>query len=88
MLPAVNESDDPMTLDQTAHFSVLVVDDDGDDEWFDGQCEGDEWFGAASSEHATAREHPAGGTTGDDRNSQWDRKRYPAAHVWIPFRSS
>ena len=43
-----------MTLDPTARFSVSVVDDDGNDEWFDGQCERDEWFDAASSEHATA----------------------------------
>ena len=54
VLPAANEPDDPMTLDQTVRFSVSVVNDKGDNELPDGRYEGDGWFDTVSSEHDTA----------------------------------
>ena len=53
MLPVANETDDPITLDQTARFSVSVTDDKDDgvrvgDRYTNND---DEWFETASSEH-------------------------------------
>ena len=56
VLPVANETDDPITLDQTARFSVSVIDDEDDDVRSGDRHadDGDEWFGTASSEHDTA----------------------------------